>query len=120
MVLALQAIGAQNISLLTPYQDDVNVRLRAFLKSGDIAVENFDSFYAADVVALGQITEAQVDHRAQPLCQSNVDAMFIACSQLPTLNVVEPLTQAWGKPVLSSIQVTAQYALEAANSNSKN
>ena len=37
MVLALQAIGAQKISLLTPYQDDVNVRLRAFLKSGDIA-----------------------------------------------------------------------------------
>jgi maleate cis-trans isomerase len=113
MVLALQAIGAHNISLLTPYQDDVNVRLREFLKSGDIAVENFDSFYAADVVALGQITEAQVDHRAKPLCQSNVDAMFIACSQLPTLNVVEPLSHAWGKPVLSSIQVTAQYALEA-------
>jgi maleate cis-trans isomerase len=39
--------------------------------------------------------------------------MFIACSQLPTLNVVEPLSHAWGKPVLSSIQVTAQYALEA-------
>ena len=118
MVLALQAIGAQKISLLTPYQDDVNVRLRAFLKSGDIAVENFDSFYAADVVALGQITEAQVDHRAQPLCQGNVDAMFIACSQLPTLNVVAPLTHAWGKPVLSSIQVTAQYALDAVNASS--
>ena len=51
MVQALQAIGAQNISLLTPYQDDVNIRLRAFLQSGDIDVEHFDSFYAADVVA---------------------------------------------------------------------
>jgi maleate cis-trans isomerase len=114
MVLALQALGARSISLLTPYQDDVNVRLRAFLQSGDIEVAHFDSFYAADVVALGQITEHQVDSRAQPLCQNNVDAMFIACSQLPTLNVVTPLTTSWGKPVLSSIQVTAQYAMQAA------
>jgi maleate cis-trans isomerase len=115
MVLALQAIGARNISLLTPYQDDVNVRLKAFLQSGAIDVEHFDSFYAADVIALGQITEKQVDHRAQPLCKNDVDAMFIACSQLPTLNVVNPLSQSWGKPVLSSIQVTAQYALDAVN-----
>ena len=113
MVQALQAIGANNISLLTPYQDDVNVRLRAFLQAGAIEVENFDSFYAADVVALGQITEQQVDQRAQPLCKDGVDAMFIACSQLPTLNVVEPLSRMWGKPVLSSIQVTAQYAMTA-------
>jgi maleate cis-trans isomerase len=114
MMLALQALGAHKISLLTPYHDDVNVRLRAFLKSGDITVGHFDSFYAADVVALGQITEQQVGTRAQPLCHDDVDAMFIACSQLPTLNVVNPLAASWGKPVLSSIQVTAQYAIEAA------
>ena len=113
MMLALEAIGAHNISLLTPYQDDVNLRLRAFLESGDIKVRHFDSFYAADVVALGQITESQVDARAQPLLKTDVDAMFIACSQLPTLNVVNRLSQAWGKPVLSSIQVTAQYAMQA-------
>ena len=113
MMLALEALGAHNISLLTPYQDDVNLRLRAFLESGDIEVRHFDSFYAADVVALGQITESQVDARAQPLMKTDVDAMFIACSQLPTLNVVNRLSQAWGKPVLSSIQVTAQYAMQA-------
>jgi maleate cis-trans isomerase len=113
MMLALEAIGAHNISLLTPYQDDVNLRLRTFLESGDIAVGHFDSFYAADVVALGEITESQVAARAQPLCKPDVDAMFIACSQLPTLNVVNRLSQSWGKPVLSSIQVTAQYAMQA-------
>lgn len=113
MMLALQALGATNISLLTPYQDDVNIRLKAFLQSEDISVAHFDSFYAADVIALGQITEQQVAGRAEPLFKSDVDAMFIACSQLPTLNVVEPLSAAWGKPVLSSIQVTAQLAMQA-------
>jgi maleate cis-trans isomerase len=44
--------------------------------------------------------------------------MFIACSQLPTLNVVDPLSAAWGKPVLSSIQVTAKLAMQATLNNS--
>lgn len=114
MVESLQAIGAGRISLLTPYQDDVNTRLRAFLTAGDIEVSHFDSFYVADVVELGQITEQQVATRAPTLCKDDSDAMFIACSQLPTLNVVGPLTNAWGKPVLSSIQVTAQRAIKMA------
>ena len=76
-------------------------------------MSHFDSFYAADVVALGQITKDQVAARAQSLCTNDVDALFIACSQLPTLNVVTPLAATWGKPVLSSIQVTAQYAMQA-------
>jgi len=114
MMLALGELGAKNISLLTPYQDDVNDRLKSFLGSEEIGVTHFDSFYAPDVVALGQITEPQVTERAKPLCEPDVDAMFIACSQLPTLNVVKPLAQSWGKPVLSSIQVTAQYAMQAA------
>jgi maleate cis-trans isomerase len=114
MVHALNALGASTISLLTPYHDDVNDRLRDFLASGDIGVRHFDSFYAADVVALGQITEAQVETRARPLCQDDVQALFIACSQLPTLHVVGPLSEGWGKPVLSSIQVTAHYAMAAA------
>ena len=118
MVESLQAIGANRISLLTPYQDDVNTRLRAFLSADNIDVAHFDSFYVADVVALGEITEQQVAVRAPTLCKDDSDAMFIACSQLPTLNVVGPLTQTWGKPVLSSIQVTARRAMEAADAAS--
>jgi maleate cis-trans isomerase len=114
MVLALQAMQVKTISLLTPYQDNVNHRLVAFLQSGHVTVRYFDSFYAPDVVALGRITEEDVAARAGKLCGNDVDALFIACSQLPTLNVVAPLSKSWGKPVLSSIQVTAQYALAAA------
>jgi maleate cis-trans isomerase len=114
MMMALEDLKACTLSVLTPYQDDVNRRLIAFLASGDMAVSHFESFYAADVVALGNITEEQVAERARSMCTDDVDALFIACSQLPTLNVVTELSCAWGKPVLSSIQVTAHYALRAA------
>jgi len=109
MVKALQEIGAKNISLLTPYQDHVNDQLKLFLESGGIHVRHFDSFYAQDVITLGQITAEQVQEKAKTLFFEDIDALFIACSQLPTQEVLNPLSLLLGKPVLSSIQVTAQY-----------
>lgn len=113
MMLALGELGAKSISLLTPYDDHVNERLRLFLQSGHVSVRYFDSFYAPDVMALGRITEQQVIERAEPLCRDEADALFIACSQLPTLHAVAQLSEAWGKPVMSSIQVTARFAERA-------
>ena len=110
MMVALADLGAQRISLLTPYADEVNQRLRAFLASGGIEVTHFYSFEAPDTAALGRITGAQVEREARRLCRPDVDALFIACSQLPTLQVVKQLRQEGALPVLSSIQVTAEQA----------
>ncbi|TSH93017.1 hypothetical protein FOZ76_16665 [Verticiella sediminum] len=112
MVHALQQAGARRINVLTPYLDDVNERIRRFLAAGGIDVERLDSFLAPDVQALGRITAEQVRARAEPLLEPDVDALFIACSQLPTLSVIAPLAERFGKPVLSSIQVTAQRAMQ--------
>ena len=111
MVQALQAINAKKISLLTPYQDNVNDQLKLFLSAGDIHVQHFDSFYAPDVIALGNITAKQVQEKAITLFAQDVDALFIACSQLPTFEILEALSNALKKPVLSSIQVTAKALL---------
>ena len=111
MVGALRQQGATRIALLTPYQDDVNIRLRAFLAHYDIETVAFDSFYAADVHALGRITEAQVEAKARELgAGQDCDALFIACSQLPTREILDTLSQALGIPVLSSISATARQA----------
>jgi len=114
MMRALGALGARRISLLTPYAQEVNDRLRAFLGSEGIEVIHFFSFEAPDTAALGRISEAQVEAQARELCKSDVDALFIACSQLPTLKVVQRLNREGRLPVLSSIQVTAQQLLAAA------
>jgi len=116
MVDALREAGLRRIALLTPYDDEINERLRAFLASGDIAVQRFDSFRAPDVQALGRITAAQVEDRARTLLADDCDALFIACSQLPTQDAIGTLEREWGRPVLSSIQVTARHALRATQS----
>ena len=108
MVLTLQAQGAQRIGLVTPYHDEVNEQLKQFLADGGIDVVAFDSLRAPNVEALGRITSAEVAHMARQVMTDQCDAMFIACSQLPTFDILHTLSAEFGRPVLSSIQSTAR------------
>jgi maleate cis-trans isomerase len=113
MVLALQEIEAREIALVTPYLDPVNEQLKAFLEDGGIRVKRFASFYAPDVDALGRIESAAVAQLARETMHEDCDALFIACAQLPTYDILDGLRQELRRPVLSSIQVTAKRALSA-------
>lgn len=110
MVLALQESKAKDIALVTPYQDSVNERLKAFLADGGIRVRRFNSFYAANVEELGAIRSDQVARLARETMDEGCDALFIACAQLPTYEILDNLRRDFGRPVWSSIQATAWQA----------
>jgi maleate cis-trans isomerase len=107
MVASLREEGAGDIALVTPYSDEVNERLRAFLAHAEIRVRNMRSFGAANVEELGAIGADAVARLARETVDGECDALFIACSQLPTRAIVGPLEQEFGRPVWSSIKATA-------------
>lgn len=113
MVAALQNIGARDIALITPYSDRVNQALMRFLTDGEIAVRQLNTFNAPDVEALGRITSGQVDQLARETMTDDCDALFIACSQLPTQAILAPLQRRFDRPAWSSIRATAWAARRA-------
>jgi len=113
MVAALQAAGARRIALVTPYSDEVNRNLCLFLAEGDIEARRVSSLAAADVDALGRITAREVAQLARATMDDDCDALFIACSQLPTYDILESLRAEFGRPAWSSIKATAWQALQA-------
>lgn len=111
MVISLQRIGARNIGLITPYMDMVNDQLKAFLADGGIQTKRFDSFYAETVDKLGAIQAPEVATLARSTMDAECDAMYIACAQLPTFDILDSLRADFRRPVLSSILSTAQEAM---------
>ncbi len=107
MIEILSHHGAKRIAVVTPYLTPVNDGLRRFLKAAGIEAAVLDSFECATTEELGRITQAQVLEKALTTAQGSYDALFIACSQLPTMGVLEPLRQLLGIPVWSSISATA-------------
>jgi maleate cis-trans isomerase len=113
MIAALEHIEAHRIAVITPYLDLVNERIRAFLAHSGISVEILSTFNARTVEELAAIQPRQIADRARDVMQSGIDALFIACSQLPTRAIIDDLERELGIPVWSSIRATAWQALRA-------
>jgi NitT/TauT family transport system substrate-binding protein len=60
--------------------------LRGYLESPDIEVETLNSFFCKTTAELGAITEDQVVELARRTVTPRSKSLFVACSQLPTLN----------------------------------
>ena len=114
MNAALEHIGARTIALITPYLDVVNERLKVFLEASGIRAEVLASFHAQTVDELAAITSDQIAERAREVMRPGIDAVFIACSQLPTHAIVPDLERELGVPVWSSIRATAWQAMRVA------
>lgn len=91
MIEVLRPLGAGSVAVVTPYLDMVSDRLRAYLEQSGIAVTKLASFKAATTAELAAITPLQIKALALETMTSGSDAMFIACSQLPTLEIIDTL-----------------------------
>ena len=110
MVACLDQLGARDIALLTPYLEAVNERLVQFLASAGIQVRSMRSFNAATVDELAAIDAVAVQRHARETMRRGCQALFIACSQLPTAGIIAALEEELGCPVWSSIRATAWQA----------
>ena len=113
LVDALSLLGIRKLAIATPYVDVVTDRLVSYL------AENGVQTVARDGLGLlGHIWRVPY-HTVVDIVRSvdspDADAMFISCTNLPTYDVIEPLEQALGKPVLTANQVTMWAALRAMN-----
>ena len=107
MIDALRSEGVSSAAVVTPYLAPVNDGLRSYLESSSIGVETLNSFFCKTTAELGRITEEQVLELALRTVTPQSKSLFVACSQLPTLNVVAKLRAQLDIPVWSSIQATA-------------
>jgi maleate cis-trans isomerase len=113
MIDALHSSGVAETAVVTPYLQPVNDGLRHYLESSGIVVETLNSFFCKTTAELGAITQHQVLDLARRTVTPRSKSLFIACSQLPTLDVIARLRAELGIPVWSSIQATAWAGAEA-------
>lgn len=117
MAVALrERAKAKTIVLVTPYSDAVNQQLMVFLTDATIGVQRMATFNAKDTDALGRIEAHEVEALARKTMAPghDVDALFVACSQLPTATILSGLEREFDRPAWSSIRATAWQAEQAA------
>lgn len=104
VVDALREIGAQRIVLGTPYLDEINtVEAEYLLKSG-FTLLDVQGLQIDTGIGFGRVTPAYWKAFAQEIDHPDADALFLSCSGIRALEVVEEIEQAIGKPVILSNQ----------------
>lgn len=103
LVAACAHLGLRRLALLSPYVEAVSEHLRNVLEAQGIATPVFGTFAEAEEAKVVRIAPGAIINAAVDLCSgSHVDALFLSCTNLRTLPVIDRLEGQLGLPVLSS------------------
>lgn len=108
LVAACQSLGVHRLAFLSPYVASVSERLRKVLSQRGVASPVCGGFDEGNEAKVVRIDAASLHSAAADLARSDqVDAVFLSCTNLRTLDVIDPLETELHIPVLSSNQVLA-------------
>ena len=115
LVAACNTLSVSRLGFLSPYVGAVSETLRGELAARGIESPVFGSFEEAEEAKVARIAPQSIIDGALSLASSDqVDAVFLSCTNLRTLDVIEEIETKTGKPVLSSNQVLAWHMCRSA------
>ena len=114
-IAGLQELGARRIALLTPYVDRINRMMRAYIEARGLAVPAMGSFNHENDNEVARIDAASVEAAVLEVgAHPSVDAVFVSCTSLRVVHLIEDLERRLGKPVTSSNHALAWHSLRLA------
>ncbi|MDB5414874.1 MAG: Arylmalonate decarboxylase [Rubritepida sp.] len=112
MVDCLMRHGHKKVTVVTPYVDLTNQRLKSFLAEHGIEVAELATFDMLDMFDHAKVLPEEIYRKVKETVTPDASAVFVACTQLRALEVVDILERDLGKPVYSAVQATAWRAFE--------
>jgi len=106
VVDALNALKLSRISVGTPYSDQINALEKRFLEQNGFKIVNMKGLGITDNTEIGKQSLKTVYNLAKEVDAAEAEAVFISCTNLPTISVIEKLVKELRKPVVSSNTAT--------------
>ncbi|MEU6579084.1 hypothetical protein [Streptomyces sp. NPDC046805] len=111
---ALATINAQRIAVATPYLDEVNAIEHRYLQDHGFTVTNIQGLRLENDADMARVAPSHLIDFAKEVDRSDAEALFISCSALRTLDIIDTLESALGKPVITSNQAMMWHCLRLA------
>ena len=112
---ALNALNKKNIrkiSVVTPYIKSVNDDVVNFFKDNNFEITSNTYFDIESDVDIGKVDQDQLFEILSKIDHKNAEALFVSCTSLPVLNIIEKLENKLNMTVLSSNQALIWETLE--------
>ncbi len=114
VIEGLRAVKARRIVIGTPYLDEINVIEKRYLEARGFEVldiQGLNLIYDREMV---RVTPDYLLEFAKAIDHPDADAIFISCGALRTLDVIQAIEDAVGKPAICSNQAMLWHCLRLA------
>ena len=118
-IKALNKLGINNISIFTPYTKSINDSVVGYFKDQNIAVNSLTYFDIDSDLDIGKVDENYLFEVLSKIDLKDSDALFVSCTALPVLSIIDKLEKKINKIVLSSNQTLIWDSLNVINYKKK-
>jgi maleate cis-trans isomerase len=102
LLQGLAALGAEKVSVVTPYVEDLNLAEKQFLQDNGLEVTNVTGMQLISSDDICWLEPEQITEFALKNFDNSADALVLSCTGLHSAPIIEELERKIGKPVVSS------------------
>ena len=117
-VKALKHLNLKKISVFTPYSQAINEKVINHFKNEKFDIKSFASFNLESDLDIGKIDPNYLFEVLAKMDTGDSEALFISCTALPALEIIEELENKINKAVLSSNQTLIWDSIRSIKCNS--
>jgi len=103
-IKAFKKMNAKKIAVFTPYQESVNKTIYEYLNKKNVDIMSFSTFNLDLDVDIARVDPKYLFETLSKLDINDADALFISCTALPALEILDDVEKKIKKPVFSSNQ----------------
>ena len=118
-IKALNIMGINKISIFTPYTKTINDSVVSYFKKENINVNSLTYFDIDSDLDIGKVDEEHLFNVLSKIDLADSEALFVSCTALPVLSIINKLEKKLNKVVLSSNQTLIWDSLNEINYKEK-
>ena len=116
---ALKMLKINKVSIFTPYTDEINQSVISYFKDEKIEISELSYFDIASDLDIGKVDPQHLFDVLVKQDLSKSDALFVSCTALPVLSIIDEIEKKLGKVILSSNQTLIWDTLKQVNNQNK-
>ena len=103
-IKALDKLNLKKIAVLTPYPKEVNLTVYNYLKQNNLDIDSFNSFNLKYDSEIAQVSLDSLMEQISKINLSNVDGLFVSCTALKIVDIIDNVEKEFNTTVVSSNQ----------------
>jgi maleate isomerase len=118
-IKALNKLNINKISIFTPYTKTINDSVVGYFKKENININSLAYFDIESDLDIGKVDEKYLFEVLSKIDLEDSEALFVSCTALPVLSIIDKLEKKLNKVVLSSNQTLIWDSFNAINYKEK-